>query len=356
MDARQHKTCIRFAFALFLGVGSGLHGRLQAQEPGPPSRLIKILEKETSRKSEENVLKQPEVVMVVIPFQLFTPPSAAFFPCPGISDPGMDTLQARKQAIERAWMLRGMLSDATLRHISDHFVVSRPGSANSGTRFEEYYEIRANYPRELLYADSSVHLSKLSSGEYIAWIPARDHNSPQAADSSGITEGLLKATLYLNDKLVFRPRLAFRAIYQAGFPAGNAYRATDGMEFTWYPGGKCLYLTPADTLEPQTDRKLYYYMTGENNAGENSPGGIPVLEGLWPALMSCLMIQLTELPDTGNAKLKSLNETYRDEASNLQRTIRTANVSFVPGCISIRHQKLYCAAYDVSKPQESKEP
>ncbi len=351
MNARHPKTCIRFAFAFCLGIGSGLHGGLQAQEPGPPSHLIKILEKETSQKKEENAFTQPVMVKVTVPPQIFTPPSAAFFPCPGISDPGKDTLEARKQAIERACMLRGLLSGANLRHVGDLFSVSRPGDKKSLNHFEEYYEVRSGYS-DCPVPESTFHFTHLTNGECIAWIPA---GIPQT-DTTHYPVRSLTATLYLNEKMVFRPSMAFRVMYEAVRQGAGEYQITDGMEFTWYPNGKCLYFNPTDTLPAQNNPRQYYYMTPDNPADTETAGGIPVSEGLWPALMSCLLLQITELQSTEEAKFKSLSESFKHEYSNLQRTIRSANVSLNPGCISIGQQRMHCASKGEIKPQESKEP
>ncbi|HNQ83076.1 MAG TPA: hypothetical protein PKM34_05485 [Bacteroidales bacterium] len=248
------------------------------------------------------------------------PASAASFQVIGISDPGLDSVTARRQAIFRALYLGSLMNGCRVRNLVDYYSQEKSAHNSELTgKYADYFEFTSFSPHGV---DEStvVHQHLNDNGECLVIIdfPAYSGGNPALAFQTNgmITEFQRNGKYESNSRIDFSLK-AGRHDDADGFR--YLFRSINGLvDMESYSGNEML---------PQADARYKYTQTVTTEAPRDKQG-IKTDRGLWNALLLAIIKDITVDIRTRSALVKSTADNYTGNSLALDREAVTGKLSF----------------------------
>ena len=246
--------------------------------------------------------------------------------CYGISDPGLDSLDAMEQATIRALTLASFGEKSTIRNVSDNYYFNQAGSRTLG-KFNSFTTFVAadTLGYELLEKQYT------SNDEMIVKIRAV-HGAPDAVILESYLEFFQSETTGLLISLVSLETLAQRAdgeTLQASWMLQETPRSIE-IESTW--NGRRLNLQKAKyKYHPVTEWAL-------DNA-DKADFWFNMKYGLWYAYINAMAVNMEQM-EVFDSQVKFLDENYDERFQDLTRVVFSETVSFRISRVKIHDNKM----------------
>ncbi|OFY16556.1 MAG: hypothetical protein A2X11_12665 [Bacteroidetes bacterium GWE2_42_24] len=309
----------------------------------------------------------PPFVRSILPQVFFTPFSELSEPCMvGVSDPGLDSVTGYRQAYLRALILSALKRKSNVRMVADDFESQKESTDKTKSKYEEMYTVDASYcaarlPQVLQYF-------RTSGGETILYIQQPAVSGWQAPDEAiesatmksnqnrGINSGdnksaaeetisktvslaeirydtLMKVScsLYHLENVIDRSQHIFRTGYMARGMDTVLYSDQEDFGYTSVNGHWCDFNTKFNGAEIPENNTRYFYQTCTNQNADSSISqsiGMATAEGLWPAIVTGVLWQVTGIAADSNTTIRRVNDSYDETLIHLTRRIETHAAGF----------------------------
>lgn len=255
----------------------------------------------------------------------------------GISDPGLDSTDAIKQATIRAKGLLTMFCESNIQNITDSYTNQYEGSEILG-KFTSFSKIepRGNFPvtRFTVY---KTEFTSFGEAVVLAGIPKAACNSGSSETSSEIK---VKAEYFLSEEGEYNNPKIYGTYCllisddegtTADFTAHKTRKSIlvsttlngDSLEFDY---GKFKYFTESP-VELSDDELLEY-----SNAD--------LTNGLWNAWFVATLRQM-EMAEKHTSEIRKMNDNYTSKYQNLTREVSENQLGFKPAKILIKDNIFY---------------
>ncbi|MEE4198044.1 MAG: hypothetical protein V2I54_10400 [Bacteroidales bacterium] len=247
----------------------------------------------------------------------------------GVSDPGMQWDEAKKQAELRALALYAIFNLSTVSNITDDYTNLHEGAGYAlySTKFQDFVLTKSKIVCDL----SAIEVVDTFFTKYNeALVRIRINNtaqSPSAKDTLYVTGEHLQVFVernYKKDKLEFfnfmvncpleRDSCSFNLQY-------NYKQAYNGYEITSF------WADQAIVFEPRT----YSYRTNLNFVPDSTDSALTIFhlnKGIWNAYITGVLSNITWLSKRLSGTLKNSNDFYTLKSQGLIRTVSKNRVSF----------------------------
>jgi hypothetical protein len=323
--------------------------KLHGQQIISDKSFIDIFNRETggNNQSDSNLIA-PIPVKAVLPAKFSESFSLSGHFSIGISDPEVDPETGFRQAYHRALMLGALQQKSSVKMVSENFAKQKEKSNTSRSKYEEMYRIEATI--SLNDSFSVVDSYRLSSKETIVLI-----SFPQSlyqTSNSGRNKLFrnekrnnikVSCALYHLENIANRSQQIFRTEYETTrVDTSKAYPRNEKFCYTNVNGRWCKLSTWFDGKEATMPNARYYYFNKYNNQKNdsllNKSVGATATEGLWPALVTSILWQMSgnasgnfitfkEVTDYYNKTVISFNSTVENKILkfNIKRMIMDSN-------------------------------
>jgi hypothetical protein len=313
--------------------------KLHGQQIVPDKSFIDIFNRETggNNLSDSNLIA-PIPVKAVLPdkfTELF--PGSGFFSI-GISDPVEDPDTGIRQAYYRALMLGALQQKSSVKMVSENFAKQKEKSNASRSKYEEMYRIEATI--SLNDSFSVLDAYRLPSKETIVLISApqpRNQTSNSGKNKLFRTEKRnnikVSCALYHLENIANRSQQIFRTDYETTrFDTSKAYPRNEKFCFTNVNGRWFKLSTWFDGKEAAMPNALYYYFNKNNNQRNdsllNQSVGATASEGLWPALITSVLWQMSGNASGNYITFKEVTDYYNQTVISLNSTVENKILKF----------------------------
>jgi hypothetical protein len=306
--------------------------RINCQELPAKSRnsIDRILEKEIQNYTAENCNVIP--VNIALPGDFCTPlpQENNKITVIGISDPELDSLAGKEQALLRALTIFS-LKKAAFNGMSDYY--QQEAIKNVNNKYEELYRITAccTLSSGQIHQISTQHLQ---SGEYICRI-AVDTIPEKTSDSLH-----LKAVIDLYHKEAIidgKPQSIYKT--EIVTAVTGAKNQNELFSFT-FVNERWINLVSEFNKQPSTHGNYrFFYQTTQGQCSDTTgwySSGWSTLDGIWPPLMNSLLWQLTSNLKENYQQIKKVEDVYMQKNTELNREsggnafqLRLQNIAFV---------------------------
>jgi hypothetical protein len=243
----------------------------------------------------------------------------------GISDPGIDSLSAYKQAFRRAMALLALSSDYRIETIMDNYYNERSGKKTRG-KFNVFTSISAAMPAD---EDDFELLESYyaPTGEMIVLVGLKDHkylpdtcnNLTCIFENFESEQILTRRPLYLK-----RTAMDFAATRCSGINSTARWVRNESM-------GRYDILSEMDTLKFEMVSSMFKYIVPDAVKtvfpGEAFPQFFSLEKGLWNGYITALINRIEQI-DQYNSQIKNLDEYFSEQFQGLTRVIFTAEGGF----------------------------
>lgn len=255
----------------------------------------------------------------------------------GISDPGLDTLVALKQARIRALAMIALMNESKVQNISDNYYIDQAGKKTLG-KFNSF----SNITGEAWFAENSVELLEMvytSNQEMIIVVRVKIdpknkkdcHHVKCNIEFFQSEHGLSSRNTLLNRMLVKIEETNCK----------NEANTFEWLQNEGVKGADISSLWNGQPL-PVVTGKFKYLMPGtaKGNESENDfPAEFDLTFGLWNAYISAFILQLENM-DVFNSQVKYLDDTFDKQFQDLTRVISSNSLKPEPVSFYIRENKL----------------
>ena len=360
------------------------------QQTSPSDSFIRDFYRETVRDNpDKNNSNFPKAEKIILNNELATLLSDTRLLSVGISDVETDSAAGLKQAYLRSIMLAALLQKTTLKYVTENFN-SQDGTPSAGkSNFQEIYKFEA----DLTETDTFhiIYSCRLPSKETILFVaipqnicqagnnadktdpetfpPAvmqdlKNNNSDgvavnsmsdQSPQKGTLTHSAIKAkkpvsfkvagTLYHSEKTVGRSQQVFRTEYQLTTPAIENMKIIDqysliSMNGKW--SSVSTYFNGIKIEKPST--RFFYYMNNPEPLSEDdikNSLGMTTIEGLWPALITGILWQLTGASLVSKPTVKQVQDKYDQKLIELNRISDENALKFTLSKLKLESNRLY---------------
>jgi len=255
----------------------------------------------------------------------------------GISDAGLDTLVALKQARLRALAMIALMNNNKVQNISDNYYIDQAGKKTLG-KFNSFSNING----EAWFAENSVELLEIvytPNQEMIIAISVKsDPKNKKACHHIKCNIEFFQSEQSMSARNMLLNRMLVN-IEETNCKNENAF-----FEWMKNESGKNADIT--STLNgqqlPVVTGKFKYQMAGtvKVNEPENKfPAEFDLTFGLWNAYISAFILQLEDM-DVFNSQVKYLDDTFDKQFQDLTRVISSNSIHPKPVSFTVRDNKL----------------
>ena len=256
----------------------------------------------------------------------------------GISDPEADPETGFRQAYFRALMLGALQQKSLVKMVSENFAQQKEKANTSKSKYEEMYHIEAT----ISLNDSFPVLDsyRLPSQETLVLIayPTSRHQTL----SSGRTKLFrndkrnnmkISCSLYHLENIANRSQQIFRTDYETSRPdTSRVYPKHENFCFTFVNSRWCKLSTTFDGKETvRSDKRYYYFLKNTNQKNDsllNKSVGATASEGLWPALITGVLWQMSGNASGNYISFKEVSDYYNQTVIHLNSTVENKTLRF----------------------------
>ena len=292
---------------------------LHSQQVDMDKSFLDIFNRETdSNNMNDSNLIAPTPVKAILPDKFTESFSGSGCISIGISDPEEDTEKGFRQAYYRALMLGALQQKSSVKMVSENFAKQKEKSNSSSSKYEEMYRIEAMI--SLNDSISVIDSYRLPTKETIVFtsFPQPLHqtfNSGKNKLSRNEKRNNIKVScaLYHLENIANRSQQIFRTDYETTrFDTGKAYPKYEKFCFTNVNGRWCKLSTWFDGKEATKSNARYYYFNNnqKNDSLLNKSVGATASEGLWPALITSILWQMSGNASGNSITFKEVSDYY----------------------------------------------
>jgi hypothetical protein len=232
----------------------------------------------------------------------------------GISDPGLDSLDARDQAVLRGLALGAFARKARIQNVSDNYYIEQSGSKTLG-KFNSFTKFAAtgNLGYEVINQQYTHNAEMLVLIKIID-----DHHNALAIDANielfqSETSGQLMNRLFLDIKSTAQNGDHLHATWmlKENTKSYDIQSSWNGQNLNLLPA-KYKYIPQAIATEGQVNDALFQF---------------DMKYGLWYAYINAMAVNMEQM-EVFNSKVKFLDEKYDEQFQDLTRVVFTETVSF----------------------------
>jgi hypothetical protein len=353
------------------------------QEVPIEKRFNDIFSRETNapaKKSSDS--SQLEIIKSIFPDKFVNDACNNSMLSIGISDPNLDSLMGYRQAYYRALMLAALQQKSSVKMLSENFASQKETTKDVKSRYQEMYRISS-----LVSLSDSLPIAasfRLKSGETLVLVklpptwksfPDSDQStlpaSPSKSADSKPTASISKIgkpgvdqnkniDLQHNKNVVLKVNCNLYHLEDIANGSLRIYRseyeicttnsmceniAHDKFCFTIMNDFWCDFKTSfngKEIVKPEI-RYLYYLKDAEapTDSLVSNSIGMPASEGLWPALITSVLWQITGLSSDHNATIKQVSDYYGQNVINLTSTVQNKSLQFKLLKLVLNSNRLY---------------
>ena len=256
----------------------------------------------------------------------------------GISDPGADPETGFRQAYYRALMLGALQHKSLVKMVSENFAQQKEKANTSKSKYEEMYRIDAMI--SLNDSFPVVDSYRLPSQETLVLIayPKSRHQAVSAGRNKLFRNDKrnnmkITCSLYHLENIANRSQQIFRTDYETSRPdTSKAYPKHEKFCFTFVNSRWCKLTTLFDGKETERPNARYYYFMKNTNQKKDSlldiSVGATASEGLWPALITGVLWQMSGNASGNSISFKEVSDYYNQTVIHLNSTVENKMLSF----------------------------
>lgn len=272
------------------------------------------------------VLNYRPPVQVADWFFGFTAGDASSQVCIGISDPGLDSLDALQQATIRGLALAGFSRQAQIQNVSDNYYLDDAGEKTLG-KFNSFTSFLA----EDSLGYTILEKQYTTNGEMLVLMKI----DPAASD-----------IYYVRSNLeLFQSETSGRLINRLLFDINATDGSGNKIKTSWLlKENDKSYEINSDWNGQQLNilKAKFKYLSPVTSAGETAAPDdfkFDMKYGLWYAYLNAMAANMEQM-DTFSSQVKYLDDTYDERFQDLTRVVFTENISFGIAGINITDNQL----------------
>lgn len=349
----------------------------QGQDTTSSQRLINDFYRDTPPGSERTGNSQESLaVRTALPQEIWLMSKPAAI---GISDAGLDSATAWHQAYLRALALLALSSETRVQMVAENFKAIREARNGVKSRFEEMYTVEASLVTKAL-PDVKTYFT-LANGETIIVLdPISQSNCPpdssmtdsvngttangllpdSLAPSEAVATDLnvpdrvslfpsailsIRCTLYHLEVATDRSQQVFRTEYTITSSDSTFIHDHDSFGYTSVNGRWCNFTSKWNGQELPVSSTRHYYFNGNPPPPPDSTLagqlGMSTIEGLWPALITGVMWQVTGIGADSNATVRQVSDHYNNTRRDLSRVAESHRLNFKINRLAYESGKLF---------------
>lgn len=312
-----------------------VHGFSQVNQPGKKQveNAYEKFKKEFNSEFDENAGNSDVTVLSYRPpvtvdnwFCGFTADDASPQVCIGISDPGLDSLDALQQATIRGLALAGFSLHARIQNVSDNYYLDDAGQKTLG-KFNSFTSFLADDTLGYTILEKQY----TTNGEMLVLMQV----DPAAPDIYFVQSNLELFQSETSGRLINRLMFDINATDSDGKKIKATWLLKENdksYEISSEWNGQQLKLLKA---------KFKYLSPATTTEDAILPGDFKydMKYGLWKAYLNALAANMEQM-DTFSSQVKYLDDTYDERFQDLTRVVFTENISFGIAGIHITDNQL----------------
>lgn len=326
---------------------------LAAQSDSARGQLLSNFYQEGS--NNEFHQQTPVATRSALPPQLWSLSNPAAI---GISDPGLDSATALRQAFLRSLFVKALAKASSIQMVAENFKSLKESANGVKTRFEEMYTVTSTLQFDSLPQIKEVY--RLTNGETIVVLdetcastglvrssdsadqPASHPDTAQPSNA-GMIETV--CTLYHLEVAADRSQQVFRTEYSIK-PSNSDFLTDEELfGYTSVNGRWCNFTSVWNGKEMVSGNTRYYYFTSNPPPPPDSTLvgklGMASVEGLWPALITGILWQITGIDADSNTTIKQVADNYNQTRRDLSRVVESHNLLFKINKLAYESGKLF---------------
>ena len=261
----------------------------------------------------------------------------------GISDPGLDTLAALKQARLRALAMVALMNNNKVQNISDNYYIDQAGKKTLG-KFNSF----SNITSEAWYAENSVELLEIvytSNQEMIIMVNVKS----EAKNKKDCHHLKCNIEFFQSEQSLSARNMLLNRLF-INIEETNCKNEITTLEWLQNASGNSADISSLQNQQPLpvVTGKFRYLMPETLKAkqsGTSFPAEFDLTFGLWNAYISAFVLQLENM-DVFNSQVKYLDDTFEKQFQDLTRVISSNSLKPEPVSFIIRDNKLILGMKD----------
>jgi hypothetical protein len=280
----------------------------------------------------------PEACKTIIPDELMNLLESNSWNSIGISDPGTDSITGFNQAYLRSLMIRALQNNLNLKTVKENFQYQDENKGGISSKYQEMYSFEISGSS----SDSFPLIRKyfLPSGETIVFI-GKGKSSLKNHYALNIS-----CSLYHSETVAKSADHIFRTDYEvASSGLISDLKGSEKFNITSVNGrliGPSVLFNGHEIEKRQ--KRYFYYQDGprlEADSLVQNSSGTDTGEGLWTALITSVLWQLTSIVSNGNSTVKQVSESYDKTLNGIYRMVENNSMKFSISRLILASDRLY---------------
>lgn len=257
----------------------------------------------------------------------------------GISDPEANPETAFQQAYYRALMLGALQQKSQIKMVSENFAQQKEKANLSKSKYEEMYHIEAMISlNDSFPVIDSYRLPSQETLVLIAFPKSRHQTISSGRNYSFRNEKhnnmKVSCSLYHLENIANRSQQIFRTDYETSrLDTSMVYPKHEKFCFTFVNSRWCKLSTSFDNKETERPNARYYYYYAKDTNQKNDSlliksVGATTSEGLWPALITGILWQMSGNASGNTISFKEVSEYYNQTVIHLNSTVENKTLRF----------------------------